>query len=322
MAPAVTVDRDGLHLDGRPFYLLAGCVHYFRWPRAEWRPLLEQARWGGLNTIDTVIPWNRHELSPGVFDFADEADLAAYLDLCHELGLKAIVRPGPYICAEWENGGLPAWLTAEPGLALRTDDERYMAAAERWFDTLMPIIAPRQHTRGGPVVLCQIENEHWASGVYAHDEHQRSLAAAAIARGIDVPQYTCMGATPEWPELRNGWSGIAEKLVQTRALWRDNPMIVSELWSGWFDSWGASRQTRKAAAKLDVTLHQLTAVGCAGFSHWMWAGGTNFGFWGGRTVGGDTVHMAASYDYDAPVSEYGEARAKALIARRHHLFLG
>ncbi|HMQ31919.1 MAG TPA: beta-galactosidase [Chloroflexaceae bacterium] len=322
MAPPVTLGRDGIRLDGRLFYLLAGCVHYFRWPRAEWRPLLEQARWAGLNTIDTVIPWNRHEPRPGAFDFAEEADLGAFLDLCHELGLKAIVRPGPYICAEWENGGLPAWLTAEPGLALRTDDERYMAAIGRWFDALMPILVPRQYGAGGPVILCQIENEHWASGVYAHDSHQTSLDTAAAVRGMTVPQYTCMGAMPGRPELRNGWSGIAEKLVQTRALWPDNPMIVSELWSGWFDSWGASRQTRKAPAKLDVTLHQLAAVGAAGFSHWMWAGGTNFGFWGGRTVGGDGVHMTASYDYDAPVSELGEPREKALVARRHHLFLG
>lgn len=178
MAPAVMLDRDGLRLGGAPFYLLAGCVHYFRWPRAEWRPLLEQARWAGLNTIDTVIPWNRHEPQPGQFDFADEADLGAFLDLCHELGLKAIVRPGPYICAEWENGGLPAWLTATPGTRLRVDDERYMDAIGRWFDLLMAIIAPRQHPHG-PVILCQIENEHWASGVYAHDGHQQSLAAAA-----------------------------------------------------------------------------------------------------------------------------------------------
>ncbi len=321
MSPSVTIDRDGLHLNGEPFYLLAGCVHYFRWPRAEWRPLLEQARWAGLNTIDTVIPWNRHECHPGVFDFHAEADLGAFLDLCHELGLKVIVRPGPYICAEWENGGIPAWLSADPSIRLRVDSEGYLGAALRWFDHLLPIITPRQYTRGGPVILCQIENEHWASGVYGHDAHQQTLARALLERGIEVPLYTCMGATPGWPEFRNGWSGIAAKLVQTRSLWPDNPMIVSELWSGWFDTWGASRQIRKTAAKLDMTLHQLTAVGCAGFSHWMWAGGTNFGFWGGRTVGGDLVHMTTSYDYDAPVGEYGELRAKALVARRHHLFL-
>ncbi len=321
MAHTVSLERTGLRLDDRPFYLLAGCVHYFRWPRAEWRALLRQARWAGLNTIDTVIPWNRHEPRPGQFDFAAEADLAAFLDLCAELGLKVIVRPGPYICAEWENGGLPAWLTAEPGIRLRVDDKHYLTAIERWFDTLLPIIAPRQYTHGGPVILCQIENEHWASGVYGHDSHQQSLAAAVSTRGIEVPQYTCMGATPAWAELRNGWSGIAEKLVQSRALWPANPMIVSELWSGWFDSWGTSRQTRKTPARLDLTLHQLLAVGAAGFSHWMWAGGTNFGPWGGRTVGGDMVFMCASYDYDAPISEYGELRAKALVARRHHLFL-
>ncbi|WP_322488713.1 beta-galactosidase [Chloroflexus sp.] len=321
MSATVSVGRNGIELDGQPFYLLSGCIHYFRWPRAEWRPLLEQARWAGINTIDTVIPWNRHEPQPGVFDFSDEADLGAFLDLCHELGLKAIVRPGPYICAEWENGGLPAWLTASGDVRLRTDDPAFVTAVLRWFDTLMPILVPRQHTRGGPIILCQIENEHWASGVYGADEHQLTLARAALEHGIEVPQYTCMGATPGYPEFRNGWSGIAEKLVQTRQLWPDNPMIVSELWSGWFDNWGGQRQTRKTAAKLDVTLHQLTAVGCAGFSHWMWAGGTNFGYWGGRTVGGDLIHMTTSYDYDAPVDEYGRLTEKALVARRHHLFL-
>lgn len=321
MHATVRVGRQGIELDGRPFYLLSGCIHYFRWPRAEWRPLLEQARWAGLNTIDTVIPWNRHEPQPGVFDFADEADLGAFLDLCHDLGLKVIVRPGPYICAEWENGGLPAWLTANGDLRLRTNDPAFLSAVLRWFDTLMPILVPRQHTRGGPIILCQIENEHWASGVYGADEHQQTLARAALERGIDVPQYTCMGATPGYPEFRNGWSGIAEKLVQTRQLWPDNPLIVSELWSGWFDNWGGHRQTRKSAAKLDMLLHQLTAVGCAGFSHWMWAGGTNFGYWGGRTVGGDLIHMTTSYDYDAPIDEYGRLTEKALVARRHHLFL-
>lgn len=321
MKHTVRVHRNGIELDGKPFYLLSGCVHYFRWPRAEWRPLLEQARWAGLNTIDTVIPWNRHEPQPGVFDFAEEADLGAFLDVCHELGLKVIVRPGPYICAEWENGGLPAWLTASGDMRLRSDDPAFRDAVLRWFDTLMPILVPRQYPHGGPIILCQIENEHWASGVYGADMHQQTLAQAALEHGIVVPQYTCMGAMPGYPEFRNGWSGIAEKLVQTRQLWPDNPLIVSELWSGWFDNWGGHRQTRKTAAKLDMTLHQLTAVGCAGFSHWMWAGGTNFGFWGGRTVGGDLIHMTTSYDYDAPVDEYGRLTAKALVARRHHLFL-
>ncbi|MBX0329515.1 beta-galactosidase [Oscillochloris sp. ZM17-4] len=321
MTRSVAVSREGVVIDGRPIFLLSGCVHYFRWPRAEWRPLLEQARWAGLNTIDTVIPWNFHAPRPGEHNFRGDADLGAFLDLCAELGLYAIVRPGPYICAEWENGGLPAWLTAGGDLRLRTDDPAYMGEVGRWFDALMPVLAPRQITCGGPIILCQIENEHWASGVYASDDHQASLAAAAIVRGIDVPQYTCMGAMNGWAEFRNGWSGIAEKLTATRARWPENPMIVSELWSGWFDNWGGSLQTRKSPAKLDITLHQLTAVGASGFSHWMWAGGTNFGYWGGRTVGGDTIHMTTSYGYDAPISEYGELTPKALVARRHHLFL-
>jgi hypothetical protein len=319
--PTVEITRQGILLDGKPFALLGGQLHYFRYPESEWRDLLLSAQAGGLNTIDTVIPWNLHEPQPGQFDFSGIADLPRYIDLCAELGLLVIVRPGPYICAEWENGGFPAWLTVQPGLELRVDNPAYLQALRRWFDRLLPMLAERQTTRGGPIILCQIENEHWASGRYGHDDHQRTLAQEAIGRGIDVPQYTCMGAMQEWAEFRNGWSGIAEKLVQTRATWPDNPLIVSELWSGWFDNWGASRHSHRSAAKLDMTLHQLTAVGASGWSHWMWAGGTNFGYWGGRTVGGDTVHMTTSYDYDAPVSEYGGLREKFFVARRHHLFM-
>ena len=319
--PTVEVTREGIQIDGRLFTLLAGQLHYFRYPRAEWRDLLLKARAAGINTIDTVIPWNLHEPRPGSFNFADEADIAGYADLCAELGLYLIVRPGPYICAEWENGGFPAWLTSMPGVSLRVDNPVYLEHLRRWFDTLLPPLAERQITHGGPIILCQIENEHWASGRYGHDDHQRTLAREAIARGIDVPQYTCMGAMDDWAEFRNGWSGIAEKLAQTLAAWPENPLSVSELWSGWFDNWGASRHNNRTAAKLDMTLHQLAAVGASGWSHWMWARGTNFGYWGGRTVGGDTVLMTTSYDYDAPVSEYGGLTEKFFVARRHHLFM-
>lgn len=319
--PNVTITRDGLFLDDRPFYLLAGQLHYFRFPQAEWRSILLTAKAGGLNTIDTVIPWNLHEPVEGTFDFDGLADLAGYLDLCSELGLYVIARPGPYICAEWENGGLPAWLANQPDMAYRFDNPAFLAATRRWFDTLLPILAARQADRDGPIILVQIENEHWASGVYGHDAHQTTLAQALRAGGIRVPLYTCMGAMPGAAEFRNGWTGIDRKLVETRACWPDNPMIVSELWSGWFDNWGASRHNGKSAAALDNRLHELTAAGASGLSHWMWAGGTNFGFWGGRTVGGDTIHMTTSYDYDAPVSEYGGLTEKYYVARRHHLFL-
>ncbi len=315
----VTIDRGGLNIDGRPHYLLSGQIHYFRWPRAEWRDLLAGAKAGGLNTVDTVIPWNLHEPEPGVYHFQDEADLPAWLDLCQELGLFAIVRPGPYICAEWENGGFPAWLTGQGG-KLRTDDPGFLAAVEKWFDVLIPILAARQIDRGGPILLTQIENEHWASGVYGHDDHQATLAQMLTDRGIAVPFYTCMGPMNGVAEFRNGWSGIADKLRATRSVWPDNPMIVSELWSGWFDNWGASAHNGKTPAALDRVLHELLAVGASGFSHWMWAGGTNFGWWGGRTVGGDTVHMTTSYDYDAIVDEYGRPTPKFYVARRHHLF--
>jgi hypothetical protein len=314
------ITREGLFIDGKHVYLLSGVIHYFRWPRGEWRDILLKAKAGGLNTIDTVIPWNLHEPEPGVFNFAAEADLPAYLDLIHELGMYAIVRPGPYICAEWENGGFPAWLTVQ-NLKLRTDDPIFLAATQRWFDRLLPIFVERQLDRGGPIILCQIENEHWASGVYGHDAHQTTLAQMQQAAGLTVPFYTCMGGLAGYPEFRNGWSGMAAKLQATRSAWPDNPLIVSELWSGWFDNWGASAHNGKTANSLDRMLHELIAVGCSGVSHWVFAGGTNFGWYGGRTVGGDTIHMTTSYDYDAPITEYGQPTEKFFVARRHHLFL-
>lgn len=314
------ITRDGLFINGQPCYLLSGVIHYFRWPKAEWRDLLQKAKAGGLNTIDTVIPWNLHEPRPGEFNFDDYADLPAYLDLIHELGLYAIVRPGPYICAEWENGGFPAWLTAQD-VKLRVDDPIVLTALKRWFDRLLPIFESRQIDAGGPIVLCQIENEYWASGAFGHDAHQQTLAQLQRDGGIRVPMYTCMGAIDGFPEFRNGWNGLAVKLQQTRSAWPDNPMIVSELWSGWFDNWGSSAHNGKTPAALDRALHELTSVGCAGISHWMWAGGTNFGSWGGRTLGGDLIHMTTSYDYDAPIDEYSQPTEKFYVARRHHLFL-
>lgn len=318
----ISLTRDGLSLDGRPFYLLSGQLHYFRFPRAEWRDLLLKAHAAGLNTIDTVIPWNLHEPEPARFNFEDMADLASYIDLCAELGLYFIARPGPYICAEWENGGIPAWLAAERDIAYRLDNPAYLAATLRWFDTLLPLLVERQVDRGGPVILIQIENEHWASGVYGHDGHQETLARMMLERGITVPLYTCMGAGGDWAEFRNGWAGIDQKLLATRQVWADNPLIVSELWSGWFDNWGASRHNGKSAASLDQRLHEMLAIDASGFSHWMWGGGTNFAYWGGRTVGGDTIHMTTSYDYDAPINEYSGLAEKYFVARRHHLFLG
>ncbi|MFN8458695.1 MAG: beta-galactosidase [Anaerolineae bacterium] len=145
--PTVTLTRDGLSLNGRPFYLLSGQIHYFRFPRAEWRDILLKARAAGINTVDTVIPWNLHEPAPGRYYFEEMADLAGYIDLCAELGLYFIARPGPYICAEWENGGIPAWLAAEPGIAYRLDNPAYLAATRRWFDTLLPLIVERQFDR-------------------------------------------------------------------------------------------------------------------------------------------------------------------------------
>ena len=188
--PTVEVTREGIQIDGRLFTLLAGQLHYFRYPRAEWRDLLLKARAAGINTIDTVIPWNLHEPRPGSFNFADEADIAGYADLCAELGLYLIVRPGPYICAEWENGGFPAWLTSMPDVSLRVDNPVYLEHLRRWFDTLLPPLAERgddilplaEHLLDGAAVLDEgaraaLQAHNWPGNVR---ELKNALQRAAL----------------------------------------------------------------------------------------------------------------------------------------------
>lgn len=171
--------------------IISGAIHYARVHPGQWRHRLLMLLAMGADTVETYVPWNLHEPRPGEHTFAGIADLGAFLDLAHELGLRAIVRPGPYICAEWDNGGLPSWLTGQRDIAIRTRDPRYLAAVDAWFDVLIPVIAQRQITRGGPVTMVQVENEY---GSYGSDlEYLEHLRAGLLARGIDVPLFTSDG---------------------------------------------------------------------------------------------------------------------------------
>ena len=153
-----TYDSKSFLLDGRRIWIIAGEIHYFRHPYSEWRDVLLRAKRAGLNTVCTYVPWNFHETKEGEVDFEGDKNLARYIDLIGELGMYAMLRPGPYICSEWDGGGIPAWLCAKPVLRFREDDPVYMAAVDSWFDKLIPIISERQVTRGGPVLTVQNEN--------------------------------------------------------------------------------------------------------------------------------------------------------------------
>ncbi|MDY0812643.1 glycoside hydrolase family 35 protein [Kitasatospora purpeofusca] len=317
----IQISRNGFTLDGRPLRLLSGAVHYFRSLPEQWPRHLRMLRAMGLNTVETYVPWNLHEPRPGSYDFTGRADLETFLRTAADTGLNAIVRPSPYICAEWENGGLPWWLRADGGrLPLRTGSPRYLAHVDRWYDTLIPILAEHQTTRGGNVVMVQIENEY---GSYGTDRaYLAHLADGLRARGIDVPLFTSDG--PEDFFLTGGTlaghlatvnfgSRATEAFAELRRHRPQDPPVCMEFWNGWFDHWGEPHTTRAAEDAAGALREILEAGGSVNL--YMAHGGTNFGTWAGANTadprtGQGYQPTVTSYDYDAPLDERGAPTAK------------
>ncbi|WP_020520836.1 glycoside hydrolase family 35 protein [Catelliglobosispora koreensis] len=307
------VNGGGFVRDGREHRVLSGALHYFRVRPQQWRHRLGMLRAMGLNTVETYVPWNLHEPKPG--EFALLNDLPAFLEAAAQGGLDAIVRPGPYICAEWDNGGLPSWLTGQPGIRIRCLDERYLSAVDSWFDQLIPLVAEHQVTRGGNVIMVQVENEY---GSYGSDQaYLRHLADGLTRRGIDVPLFTSDG--PEDFMLTGGtipgvlatvnFGSEPEQAFKTFRGYRESdPLFCMEFWCGWFDHWGNEHVTRDPADAAD-TLKRMLDAG-ASVNIYMAHGGTNFGLWAGANrPGADHLGVlkadVTSYDYDAPIDERG-----------------
>jgi len=314
-----TVGDTDFLLDGRPVRLLSGALHYFRVHEEQWGHRLGMLRAMGLNCVETYVPWNLHEPRPG--DFRDVERLGRFLDAARNAGLWAIVRPGPYICAEWENGGLPHWLTGELGARVRTRDARYLAHVERWYGRLLREIVPRQFDRGGPVIMVQVENEY---GSYGSDQvYLRWLADLLAAQGVSVPLFTSDG--PEDHMLTGGsvpgilatanFGSDARGGFETLRRHRpEGPLMCMEFWCGWFDHWGADHVVRDARDAAD-SLREILECG-ASVNLYMAHGGTNFAGWAGANRGGGALHDGplepdvTSYDYDAPIDELGRPTEK------------
>ncbi|MEV1081755.1 beta-galactosidase family protein [Streptomyces sp. NPDC050211] len=310
-----TVGDTDFLLDGRPVRLLSGALHYFRVHEEQWGHRLAMLRAMGLNCVETYVPWNLHEPGPG--RFRDVGALGRFLDAAREAGLWAIVRPGPYICAEWENGGLPHWV---PGHA-RTRDERFLRPVERWFGRLLEEVVPRQIDRGGPVIMVQVENEY---GSYGSDaEYLRRLAELLRDQGVTVPLFTSDG--PEDHMLSGGsvpdvlatvnFGSHARVAFETLRRHRpEGPLMCMEFWCGWFDHWGGQHTVRDAQDAAE-SLREILECG-ASVNIYMAHGGTNFAGWAGANRGGGDMHDGplepdvTSYDYDAPIDEYGRPTEK------------
>lgn len=310
-----TVEKDGFRLGGEPFRVISGAIHYFRVPREYWRDRLIKLKACGFNTVETYVAWNMHEPREGEFDYSDMLDIEDFLTTAAELGLYAIVRPGPYICSEWEFGGLPWWLLKNDGIRLRCMDADYIAAVDRFFDSLIPRIAAHQITEGGNVILVQVENEY---GSYGDDsEYIRYLADGLRRRGINVPLFTSDGTNkqmltggtvPEIFKTANFGSRAEEQFAALREYQPDGPLMCTEFWNGWFDHWTEEHHHRPgddAAASLDDILAHGGNV-----SAYMFHGGTNFGFMNGANCFDKYEPTVSSYDDDAPVNECGDLTDK------------
>ncbi|WP_367128685.1 beta-galactosidase family protein [Saccharothrix sp. HUAS TT1] len=312
------ISDDGFTLDGAPFRLISGALHYFRVHPEQWSDRLRKARWMGLNTIDTYVPWNLHEPQRGVVGAEAGLDLPRFVDLAQEHGLHVLLRPGPYICAEWDGGGLPPWLLTEPDIRYRSTDPRFLDAVGSYFAALWPLLVDKLATRGGPVIAVQVENEYGAFGDDA--EYLRRLAELLRGNGVDVPLFTCdqpadlaRGALPGVLRTVTFGSRVAESLAALREQQPTGPLMCSEFWNGWFDDWGGHHVTR-AAADAAATLDEVLTTG-ASVNLYMFHGGTNFGFTSGANDKGVYRPITTSYDYDSPLSEAGDPTAKYLAFR-------
>ncbi|WP_461219396.1 glycoside hydrolase family 35 protein [Lapidilactobacillus salsurivasis] len=312
--------KDQFYLNGRPFKILSGAVHYFRIHPSQWEDTLFNLKALGFNTVETYLPWNLHEPLEGRFDFAGIKDVAKFIEIADQLNLKVILRPSPYICAEWDWGGLPAWLLNKPGLKVRTTDPRFLTAVATYYHELFKRLTPYQVTQGGPVIMMQVENEY---GSYGNDHnYPQAIARMMRAEGVDVPLFTADGTWPEALEsgaliaddiltVGNFGSAARENLAVLADFQRQHqknwPLMCMEYWDGWFNRWGEPI-IRRDAPGFAQDINELLEVGSLNL--YMMRGGTNFGFFNGCSTRTNDLPQITSYDYDAPITEWGAPTAK------------
>lgn len=321
--PAHTFSTGGEQfvLDGKPFVIVSGEMHYPRVPREYWRDRMRKMKAMGLNTLCTYIFWNLHEPRPGKFDFSGNLDIAEFVRTAQQEGLWVIVRPGPYICTEWDFGGLPWWLLATPDMKVRSADPRFLAAVAGYMKQVGAQLAPLQITRGGPIIMAQVENEY---GSYGKDkEYMGAVRKMMLDAGFDVPLFTSDGPSPEMlaggtlPDVLpviNFGAGDAGPQFARFAKFRQNvPRMTGEYWVGWFDHWGEKRHTastEKSVAGLDWMLANGVSVNL-----YMFHGGTSFGPMAGANFDGAYQPTISSYDYDSPLDEAGRPTPKFFALR-------
>ncbi|CAL8364240.1 unnamed protein product [Lota lota] len=305
-------------LAGEPFRILGGSVHYFRVPSAYWRDRLMKTKACGINTITTYVPWSLHQPERGVFNFQTQLDLEAYISLAAELGLWVILRPGPYISAELDLGGLPSWLLQDKNMRLRTTYPGFTDAVNVFFDKLIPKIVPLQFKKGGPIIAVQLDDSY---GSFAKDNRYMAFIKEALtSRGVSEMLLTS--------DISNGLkAGGVNGAIRTMKLWKlhtrdmqelnsvqpNSPTLVMDIWSGMADAWGDLHHVL-APEDMVSAVREILRRGMS-INLYMFHGGTSFGFMSGALGNPSYKAIVPSYDYDAPLSEAGEYTPKYHLLR-------
>jgi len=321
------------YLNDEPFEIHSGAIHYFRSLPDKWPELLQKLKNCGMNTVETYCAWNLHEEYPTQFDFEGRLDVGHFIDLAAEIGLYVIMRPGPFICAEWEAGGLPAWLLRDENFRARTDEGEYLNYVKRYFDELMPHLISRMETRGGNIIMFAAENEYGSFG--NNTNYMNKCVNLLKSYGVDVPIITADGHTMPFLQgghaddclcgLDFGYDGnIIEEHYESQAILQPNaPFFHIEHWVGMFSHWGEPSQHYGTQHVENEVKHHLEHGNS--FNLYMFHGGTNFGFTSGANGGGMDIEDnhkkcrylpdVTSYDYDALLTEWGEVTPKYLAVQ-------
>ncbi len=301
-------------LDGQPFVIKAAELHYPRIPKPYWDNRIKLCKALGMNAVCLYVFWNIHEPQPGVFDFSGQNDLAEFCRLCQANDMYVILRPGPYVCAEWEMGGLPWWLLKKKDIRLREPDPYFLERVGLFEQAVAGQVAGLTIDNGGPIIMVQVENEYGSYG--ENKEYISQIRDIVRANYGDITLFQCDWASNFtlnglddllWTMNFGTGANIDQQFERLKELRPDSPLMCSEFWSGWFDKWGANHETRPAADMIEG-IDEMLSKGIS-FSLYMTHGGTNWGHWAGANSPGFAPDVT-SYDYDAPISESGQTTPK------------
>ena len=306
--------------DGEEIKIISGAVHYFRNLPDTWSDIFKKMKAMGLNCVETYCAWNMHEKKQGEFDFTGMLDIGKFIRTAQQEGLMVIVRPGPYICAEWEFGGLPWWIQKDEEMEIRCSNKAYIKCFDRYLDRLLNEVKPYLTTNGGNVIMLQCENEY---GYYGDDkDYLKYLYEGYRKRGIDVPLFTSDGTSKDnlldgaidgCMATLNFGSRVEENFRAHDELYPDQPKMCMEMWNGWFDAWGDSEHHTTSAEDYARVVDDMLTKGS--LNMYMFIGGTNFGFMSGANHYERFAPDVTSYDYDAMLTECGDVTKKYRMVR-------